>query len=192
MDDNKQDMYKVCLEYGVELFKYHAEQRLRCIRYYTTFLGLVVAGLFTFLGKEKGGVIDPVPCVLFVLIVFSGVTLFFWLIDIRNRVLTESAENGLKRAEAVVFEEGSMHMVSNCENNSKKAWHYSGVVPWFFGGVMFLILITSIALVLHSTSMRCYLWLFSVFIGVFLIIGFCRESVYSKFSSREVQHEYSY
>ena len=39
---------EICIEYlkyGVELFKYHADQRLRCIRYYTVILIACIIGV---------------------------------------------------------------------------------------------------------------------------------------------------
>ena len=131
---------KSYLHYGVELFKYHADQRLRCIRYYIFILVACIAGTVQFV------MIDNPPSLLLIitsLCVISGITLFFLLIDIRNRVLTECAEKGLKKAEETLFIYScNLPTLDLCiihqGENKEKAWHYGSIVPVFFLSVMVL------------------------------------------------------
>ena len=166
-----------CIGYGVELFKYHAAQRLQCIRYYTTFLGIAVGGAFALLSKSDRSSEDLAPYLLVGLCIFSAMTFFFWLIDIRNRVLTQSAESGLKRAEEM-FPDSAMRMMTNGGEPSKeKAWHYTGIIPWFFSLILLAVACMVVFCVRSWVGIPCCLALLPVSL---LGIGLWREFVFRK------------
>lgn len=105
------------LEYGVELFKYHAEQRLRCFRYFTVMLTAIIVGGIVgtdrFLEKHECYPQAIPAMILICLFAIAEITLLFWLLDIRNRVLTERAEDGLKKTEDILFGETSDFKIVN-------------------------------------------------------------------------------
>lgn len=133
MEEDNKKIY-AGLEYGVELFKCHAVQRLNCIRYYIVILIAIIGGI---IGIERILCDQDFPkeIIFFSICMGAGITLFFWLLDIRNRVLTEYAEDGLKKVEYILFSKAiglqKLQIVNNCEDR-KKAWHYGDIVPVFF------------------------------------------------------------
>lgn len=162
------------LKYGVELFKYHADQRLRCIRYYIIILAACIAGILQFSNRER---LPSLSLIIFLVCASSGVTLFFWLLDIRNRVLTGYAEEGLKKAENDLFVRQSdcsaqdLCIVNNCEDKEKEqAWHYGDIVPHCFLSIMALAVFIAFGMIVF----RCFYanWHGYVISKIFLVVSF--------------------
>lgn len=155
MCEDEQKLYEG-LKYGVELFKYHADQRLRCIRYYTViFLASIagIVGLERFLCNREFPPDISLIIILFVSCIIAAITLFFWLLDIRNRVLTEYAEKGLKKLENYLFCDSNkrdLKIVNNCEDQ-KPAWHYGIIVPCFFFFVISINILTSLSMLMYNS-----------------------------------------
>jgi len=166
-----ENKYLKGLDYGVELFKYHADQRLRCIRYYTAILVAIFVGV---IGIERVFCVqiateNYVGIIMFGIFVAAGITLLFWLLDIRNRVLTECAESGLKSIEKKIFMVmREMQIVYHCEKNDE-AWHYGDILPIFFPIVLIILTITEIIFICCDSCMS-YQWLDWVLIIVIMMV----------------------
>jgi len=160
---------KLCcaIEYGLELFKYHAEQRLKCIRYYLVLLTASVGAVGVFYSKEAPNHL----LIIIFLCLISGITFFFWLLDPRNRALTEYAEEGLKTVEKKAFDAKEMWLIENFNDKEReRAWHYGNLFKLFFIFVIALTVVASCFIIYFANNINCY---YSI---VLFVIGCCREN----------------
>ena len=173
---DQEKLYREYLKYGVELFKYHADQRLRCIRYYTAILLACIIGVVQ--GARilcERNVSDELflNIILFGLCGSAGITLFFWLLDIRNRVLTEYAEDGLKTAENCLFvdQPQKLRIVFNGEDDKyKMAWHYERILPAFFSVTIVASILVATVFLYCLFTLSLWLILQFVFIAILLLL----------------------
>jgi len=170
--DIDKEICSKCLDYGVELFKYHADQRLRCIRYYTVVILALVAGISKLILDEE----MSSPSLVYVGFGIAGaITLFFWLLDIRNRALTEYAEDGLNEAEKGFFKGQKMRIITNGEEKkSKMTWQYGAIIPAFFVSIM-LSLFSGVFLVFTDIEFDSIRYLVFCFVLIFLGVGLYAE-----------------
>jgi hypothetical protein len=88
------------LKHVREYFLYHADQRLRCIRYFGALLLALIAGLYKLAmllkGSEPGSEQPYILILLAGVMIFAWVVSFFFLIDLRNSSLLEKSKGGIR------------------------------------------------------------------------------------------------
>lgn len=225
--DNAKDLIsnEEYLEYALELFKYHAEQRLKWLRYYLVILVAFIAGSLTYgssvsLEKmeltcasvqpgnndynvavsesqnkpETSSIKDPLKCdfiindnddnelyykVCISVLVFSLLTLFFWLVDIRNRSLVEVAEKGLKYIESN-WQDRPYPKIMTLGSEEKSILHFKQIVPSMFGVVFILLFIVQVSMFSRLCCISCIsliIWLLCVVIGILIEYNFNKRKI---------------
>ncbi len=141
------DELKLNKEIALELFKVHADQRMKLMNFYIVIVGFSIGGYFTALqnvGWQASLVIS-----LFLLFM----TFCFWSLDRRTKQIVKISENSLKVVTEYLKEKIGRSEVEivGISDNKDGNWSYSQV----FGLIFFGCSIISIAGIFHSSVKAC-------------------------------------
>lgn len=136
------------LELYWNYFEVHANQRMQMINFYIT-IEIVLIGAFFTLRLQKEEILWA-ECLVAVAI--PVISLIFFLLDLRTRLLIKEAENCIKQIEAAFWKKQNkinMELLNNIDEKTSKCWirnTYSRVfwMQFFIVSVVGLILLVSI------------------------------------------------